>query len=85
MHDWHCTKDLINMKKNKRDNIHLNKSGIMLQRPEVKCKTFATRSYKYAAPVLWNQLPRSIRDSPNLDNFKEKLKTHLFQNAFKLN
>ena len=44
-----------------------NNNGIMLQKSEVKYKIFATRPFKYSAPTLWNQLPRSIRDSPNLD------------------
>ena len=78
MHHWHCTEiltqDLINTKKNRRDNIHSNNNGITLQRPIVKCKTFATKSFKYSASALWNQLPRTITESPNLDNFKKKLK-----------
>ena len=77
--------DFINIKKNRRDNMHSNTSGIILQRPKVKYKTFATRFFKYSAPVLKNQLPRTIRDCPNPDNFKNKLKIHLIQHAFNLN
>ena len=77
--------DLTKTKKNRRDNMHSNSNGITLQRPKVKYKTFATRSFKYSAPPLWNQLPKTIREFPNLDNIKKKLKTHLFQQAFNLN
>ena len=65
--------DVIN-KKNRRDNMHPNNNRTTLQRPKVKYKAFSTRSFKYSAPTLWNQLPRTIRESPNLDNFKKKLK-----------
>jgi ATP-dependent Clp protease ATP-binding subunit ClpX len=34
--------------------------------------------YPYQAPVLWNQLPHSLRHSPSLSSFKTNLKTHLF-------
>ena len=77
--------ELINTKKNRRENMHSNNNGITLPRPKVMYKIFATRSFKYSAPTLCNQLPRTIRESPNLDNFKKKLKTHLFQQAFNLN
>ena len=45
-----------------------------ITRPKVRYKTFATRSFKYSAPTIWNQLPRTIRESPNMDSFKKKLK-----------
>ena len=76
---------LINTKKNRRDNMHSNNNGITLQRPKVKYKTIATISFNYSAPTLWNQLPRIIRESPNLNHPKKKLNTQLFQQAFNLN
>ena len=47
-----------------------------------KCKTFADGSFSVAGPRLWNNLPHNIRCIDNLDSFKSKLKTHLFNEAF---
>ena len=41
------------------------------------------RSFMVAAPKLWNALPLSIASSSRIDIFKKKLKTFLFQRAFK--
>ena len=42
---------------------------------------YGRRSFRYAAPRLWNALPISIRKLNSLDNFKSKLKYHLFNNS----
>ena len=39
-------------------------------------------AFSIAAPKLWNQLPRIIRDSESLATFKTSLKTHLFHRAY---
>ena len=44
--------------------------------------TFGERAFVFAAPKLWNALPRTIRESTSVDTFKGKLKTHLFEKAF---
>ena len=46
--------------------------------PTVRTKTFGQRTFSYQAPVVWNQLPHSIRHSPSLLTFKKNLKTYLF-------
>ena len=50
--------------------------------PHTKCKTFAARSFSVAAPTLWNDLPKGIRESSTLLNFKRDLKTHLYKETF---
>ena len=43
-------------------------------------KTFGHRSFSYAAPSVWNSLPREIRHSQQSTAvFKTALKTHLFR------
>ena len=54
----------------------------LLHAPFTKKKIFADRAFSVAGPNMWNQLPESIRSSPNLVNFKNKLKTFLFQRKF---
>jgi hypothetical protein len=42
----------------------------------------ATRGFRHSAVAVWNSLPDSIRDSSNIDIFKRKVKTLLFNAAF---
>ena len=47
--------------------------------PRTKLKTYGElRSFQYAAPNEWNNLPLIIRESPSLAIFKNKLKTFYF-------
>ena len=40
-----------------------------------RLKTFGDRAFTQAAPRLWNELPREIRQSESADIFKKRLKT----------
>ena len=53
-------------------NLHL------LTQRAAKYKTLGERSFSVAAPKIWNDLPLDLRQSPSLEIFKRKLKTHLF-------
>ena len=75
--------ELITIRNPAWDNMHSNTKGPMLEIPKIKHKTFAARSFKYAAPMTWNSLPDQIRTCNNLANFKSLLKTHLYRQAFK--
>ena len=41
------------------------------------------KSFEYAAPQLWNNLPLDIRTAPSISSFRSRLKTHLFHRAYK--
>ena len=43
-------------------------------------RSWGDRSLLVAAPRLWNGLPHDIRNSPTLNSFKSKLKTHFIAN-----
>ena len=43
--------DLISIRKPKRHHLHSNMNGTLLERPQVKCQTFAARSSSYSAPI----------------------------------
>ena len=49
----------------------------LLHIPKTKTVT-GDRAFHAAAPRLWNNLPRNIREAPSLQVFKSMLKTHLF-------
>ena len=50
----------------------------LLRRPFARTKSFGERAFCYQAPVVWNQLPHSVRHAPSLESFKSSLKTFLF-------
>ena len=41
-------------------------------------------AFSVAGPTKWNRLPKHIRLAPTIEYFKSKLKTYLFDIAFKL-
>lgn len=46
--------------------------------------SYGRRSFRFAAPALWNALPLHIRQAESLFTFKRKLKTHFFKEAYGL-
>ena len=51
---------------------------------DVPKTVFAGRAFRFAAPKIWNSLPNYLTDfSLSLDNFKQKLKTYLFDQAYR--
>jgi hypothetical protein len=57
-------------------------SQMLLTTPRVNLKAAGERSFHFSAPAVWNSLPFSLRSTPMLAQFKVKLKTHLFHEAF---
>ena len=50
----------------------------LLKIPMYNLKSYGGRSFSLASAVLWNSLPRSLRDLQSVETFKLKLKKHLF-------
>ena len=50
--------------------------------PAFRTTSYGRRAFSVVAPLLWNSLPRHIRDAGSLDIFKRRLKTALFIRAF---
>ena len=68
--------DLIN-KKERSHNIRSIDDNL-LKVPKTNLVTFGDQAFQKAAPLLWNDLPLSIRTAETLNTFKSRLKTHLF-------
>ena len=47
--------------------------------PSIRLVNYGERSFSYAAPKLWNELPEYIRKSESLPILKTRLKTYLFK------
>ena len=54
----------------------------LLSVPRTNSVTYGERSFSFAAPSLWNSLPRSIRYAQSVSSFKRSLKTHLFSEHY---
>ena len=77
--------DLISIQQPSSYNLRRNDNGRLLERPSAKTKkTMGDRAFQVAAPFLWNKLPRSARDTTNLESFKTLIKTFLFKESFQL-
>ena len=64
-------------------NLRSSNDSTLLSYPNIKPKaTLGERVFVFAAPKLWNALPRLIRESTSIGTFKGKLKTRLFEKAF---
>ena len=44
--------------------------------------SYGRRAFGYSGPILWNFLPDSIKNSPNVLTFKKRLKTYIFRLIF---
>ena len=71
---------LITRKPESRYNLRNSCDKTLLSYPSFKSKaTIGDRAFIFAAPKLWNNLPRDIRESSSINSFKSKLKTFLFK------
>ena len=50
--------------------------------PQTMTRSSGDRSFSYAAPVLWNNLPEHVRNIDTYERFKTSLKTHLFNTSY---
>lgn len=57
----------------------------LLSVPKSRTKSYGDRAFKNCAPKLWNNLPRQIRLSVTVAEFKSALKNHLFQQCYTRN
>ena len=50
--------------------------------PKSRTVTYGERSFRYAAASLWNDLPEHLKTLATVCQFKNQLKTYLFQQAY---
>ena len=74
---------LITPKPVSRYKLRSSSDSTLLSYPNVKPKaTLGERAFLFAAPKLWNVLPRYIRESISIDTFKRELKTEKIYTYF---
>ena len=68
---------------NRRYYMRLDDDFYLLKEPSpLNDYNFSKKSFSFSGPLLWNQLPYSIRCLSSLNDFKVSLKTYLFRLAF---
>ena len=71
-------KDLINRHQIRRQGLRSEDVYDKLEVPFARRKTFASRAYSVAAPAWWNEIPNYVKQAGNVETFKKRLKTVLF-------
>ena len=65
------------------NNLRSSSASILLAFASQKTmRTLGDRWFSVAASTLWNKLPRDLRDLEDFTSFKQKLKIHLFMEAY---
>ncbi|XP_068685082.1 uncharacterized protein [Montipora foliosa] len=57
-------------------------TSLRLNPTSYNLKSYGSRAFAVASPQLWNDLPKEIKNSDNLQTFKTRLKTYLFKEVF---
>ena len=73
-------KDLLTPYTPTRNLRSANKDTLVI--PKVTTKAYGQRSYQFAAPHLWNNLPLHIKQATTISSFKTLLKTYLFKSSY---
>ena len=74
--------DLIKQCIPSRPRLHSSGSSTKLVVPRVTRQTFVARAFSVCGPSLWNSLPADITEAPTVDQFKTRLKTHMFREIY---
>ena len=73
---------MLQLKENSR--VLRSSDKFLLSVPKTRLKTVGDKAFCAYAPKLWNSLPHEIKVSNNVKDFKVKLKTYLFRQAYDL-
>ena len=57
-------------------------SKLLFTVPTVNSVTYGERAFSFSAPILWNSLPDSVKNTTSLSSFKSALKTFLFRKSY---
>ena len=74
--------DLIKPQSESKYNLR-SRDKLLLEIPPITKSKMGDRSFKMAAPHLWNELPLRLREITHISLFKQSLKTYLFTLSFK--
>jgi hypothetical protein len=70
-------KDLIKKHVIRRSGLRSSYDLSRLAVPSTK-RAYGDKAFSVLGPKLWNDLPHTLRDAPDVQSFKKLLKTHIF-------
>ena len=70
--------ELINVKLKSSYSLRSKNNTVLQYSQQKRLATLGARSFASAAPSLWNKLPATIRNAASLNEFKNMIKTFLF-------
>ena len=59
-----------------------SKNKYLLSAPAITTTSYGSRSFQSAAVQLWNSLPLNVKLAETTDQFKTRVKTHLFNQCY---
>ena len=68
--------------KQPNDSLRSSTDLMILEYPPFEKAEYKKRRFTYAAPTVWNGLPRNLKCSPSLERFKKDLKTFYFNDYY---
>ena len=76
------TTEVVELKLTSDPILRSGSSTELLFMPKSRTVTHGDRCFEVASPILWNNLPVSLRTAKCVTQFRSQLKTHLFKVAF---
>ena len=52
------------------------------KQPKRNLVSYGERAFSFQVPMVWNNLPRELKNAKSLESFRKQLKTHLYLLAF---
>lgn len=74
-------RDMIEVQSNSEHDLRSNGQNLLITK-SWSTATYGPRNFINIAPILWNNLPDTLRHCEKLATFKRLLKTHLFREAY---
>ena len=74
--------ELVRIREQSSYHLRSSEEIILLQPSEKSLTRHGDRAFQFAAPRLWNRLPRDLKLLNSIGTFKTQLKTYLFRIAY---
>jgi len=75
-------KEMLTIRTSRYNIRSINDGGKTLNVPQIKRKSFASRSFAVSGPAVWNEIPSDLRSITDFIAFKRQLKSFYFCQCF---
>ena len=74
--------EMVRIKEQSTYHLRSSEEIILVQPPEKSLTRLGDTAFQFAAPRLWNRLPKDLRLLNSISTFKKQLKTYFFSVAY---